>query len=98
MACDSSGKLDFIATADLPQGWKVERQEGVDHLIKQYTFKNFVSAMHFSNDISELAETHNHHPMIVIEWGKVSLHWWTHTAKGITTLDLRLAKLSDELN
>jgi 4a-hydroxytetrahydrobiopterin dehydratase len=96
MACDSSGKLDSLATADLPDGWRVEQQDEIDHLIKQYRFKNFVSAMHFSNEIAELAEIHNHHPMIITEWGKVSLHWWTHTARGITALDLKLAQLCDE--
>ena len=97
MACDSSGKLDSIAAADLAAGWGVEQQDGIDHLIKQYKFKNFVSAMHFSNEIAELAEIHNHHPTIITEWGKVTLHWWTHTAKGITALDLKLAELSDSL-
>ncbi|OUS39556.1 hypothetical protein A9R00_09420 [Oleispira antarctica] len=97
MACDSSGKLDSLATSDLPDGWGIEQQGGIDHLIKQYKFKNFVSAMHFSNEIAELAEIHNHHPMIMTEWGKVTLHWWTHTAKGITALDLKLAGLSDGL-
>lgn len=97
MACDSSGKLESLMAADLPDGWIIEPLDEIDHLIKQYDFKNFVRAMHFSNEIAELAEIHNHHPMIIIEWGKVSLHWWTHTAKGITALDLKLAKLSDEL-
>jgi|TARA_B110000438_G_scaffold80230_1_gene80227 4a-hydroxytetrahydrobiopterin dehydratase len=95
MACDSSGTLDSLAAADLPDGWRIEQHDEIDHLIKQYRFKNFVSAMHFSNEIAELAELYNHHPMIVTEWGKVSLHWWTHTAKGITELDLKLARLSD---
>ena len=53
--------------------------------------------MHFSNEIAELAELYNHHPMMIIEWGKVTLHWWTHTAKGISALDIKLAQLSNEL-
>lgn len=97
MACDSSGKMDSLSAEDLPEGWLVEQENGIDHLMKRYRFKNFVSAMHFSNEIAELAEMHNHHPMIITEWGQVSLHWWTHTANGITELDLKLARLSDEL-
>jgi len=97
MACDSGGKLDSIASVALPNGWVVEQQAGIDHLIKQYKFKSFVSAMRFSNEIAELAEIHNHHPTIITEWGKVTLHWWTHTAKGITALDLKLAELCDSL-
>ena len=96
MACDSNSKLDQVNTEDLPTGWQITPCEGVDHLIKEFKFKNFVSAMRFSNEIAELAELHNHHPLIMTEWGKVTLHWWTHTAKGISALDIKLSRLCDE--
>jgi 4a-hydroxytetrahydrobiopterin dehydratase len=98
MSCDSKGKLNEISTECIPAGWKLVQIEGIDHLRKEYSFKNFIKAMHFSNEVAELAELHNHHPMIISEWGKVTLHWWTHTANGITPLDLNLAQLCDELN
>ena len=97
MACDSNGKIDDISAENIPAGWQVIHVEAIDHLIKAYKFKNFVSAMHFSNEIAELAELHNHHPLIMTEWGKVTLHWRTHTAKGISALDIKLAQLCDEL-
>lgn len=97
MACDANSKLETILDSDIPEGWQVIQQEGIDRLVHAYKFKNFVSAMHFANEISELAELHNHHPMMIIEWGRVTLHWWTHTAKGISALDIKLARLSNEL-
>lgn len=96
MAC-SADKLDTLSIENLPSDWQVTATEGIDQLVREFKFKNFVLAMRFSNEIGELAELHNHHPMIVIDWGKVTLHWWTHTAKGISALDIKLAELSNEL-
>jgi 4a-hydroxytetrahydrobiopterin dehydratase len=97
MACDAE-KLDNLSLQDIPQGWQITSIEGVERLVQMFKFKNFVTAMRFSHEIGELAELHNHHPMIITEWGKVTLHWWTHTAKGISALDIKLAQLSNELN
>ncbi len=97
MACDINSRLDNLATGDIPFGWQCVSEDGIERLIKSFKFKNFVTAMHFSNEIAELAELHNHHPMIITEWGKVTLHWWTHSAKGISALDIKLSRLSNEL-
>jgi 4a-hydroxytetrahydrobiopterin dehydratase len=97
MACDASGKIEALAEKDIPEGWIIEQHGGIDRLVRAFKFKNFVTAMHFSNEIAELAELHNHHPMMITEWGKVTLHWWTHTAKGISALDIKLAHLSSDL-
>jgi 4a-hydroxytetrahydrobiopterin dehydratase len=97
MVCDAK-KLDNLSLQDVPDGWQVVSIEGIERLVKSFKYKNFVTAMHFSNEIAELAELHNHHPMIISEWGKVTLHWWTHTAKGISDLDIKLAQLSNELS
>jgi 4a-hydroxytetrahydrobiopterin dehydratase len=97
MVCDAK-KLDDLSSQDIPDGWQVVSIEGVERLVKSFKYKDFVTAMHFSNETAELAELHNHHPMIISEWGKVTLHWWTHTAKGISDLDIKLAQLSNELS
>jgi 4a-hydroxytetrahydrobiopterin dehydratase len=97
MVCDAK-KLDDLSLQDIPDGWQVVSIEGVERLVKSFKYKDFVTAMHFSNEMAELAELHNHHPMIISEWGKVTLHWWTHTAKGISDLDIKLAQLSNELS
>jgi 4a-hydroxytetrahydrobiopterin dehydratase len=97
MVCDAK-KLDDLSLQNIPDGWQVVSIEGIERLVKSFKYKNFVTAMHFSNEIAELAELHNHHPMIISEWGKVTLHWWTHTAQGISELDIKLAQLSNELS
>ena len=43
----------------------------------------------------ELAEDANHHPDIDIRYTKISFHLSTHSAGGITPLDLKLAATID---
>ena len=69
--------------------------QGVAHLQCTFTFSNFVDALRFANVVGALAETANHHPMLAIEWGKVEVHWWTHTIKGLHHNDFVMAARTD---
>lgn len=66
-------------------------------LERQFTFGNFAESLSFVNRVGELAEAENHHPDIRIEYSRVTLRWWTHTAGGITDRDRELAARSAEL-
>lgn len=65
----------------------------------EYTFRfgDFVAALAFVNKVGELAEAENHHPDIAINYNRVTLRWWTHTAGGITDRDRELAEKASEL-
>jgi 4a-hydroxytetrahydrobiopterin dehydratase len=66
-------------------------------LERTFAFESFLDALAFVNRVGELAEAENHHPDIRIDYRKVTLRWWTHTAGGITDRDRELASLSAEL-
>jgi 4a-hydroxytetrahydrobiopterin dehydratase len=51
----------------------------------------FAGALAFVNAVGELAEAMDHHPDIDIRWNTVTLTLSTHSAGGITELDLALA-------
>lgn len=68
-----------------------------DALERTFVFGNFAEALAFVNRVGELAETENHHPDIRIDYSRVTLRWWTHTAGGITDRDRDLAARSAEL-
>ena len=57
--------------------------------------KNFAEALAFVNEVGALAEARDHHPDIDIRWNTVSLALVTHSAGGITELDLELAGAID---
>ena len=73
-----------------PDGWT----EVDDALERTFTFGDFVGALAFVNRVAELAEAENHHPDIAINYNRVTLRWWTHTAGGITDRDRELAEKS----
>ena len=74
-------------------GWT--ESEGA--LERTFAFKDFREALGFVNEVGELAEAENHHPDIAINYNKVTLRWWTHTAGGITDRDRELAKKTTAL-
>ena len=66
-------------------------------LERTFTFDGFRDALTFVNRVGDLAEAENHHPDIAIDYNRVTLRWWTHTAGGITDRDRELAEKSAEL-
>ena len=77
--------------------WQVKEVEGMKRLERVFKFKNFAQALEFTNKIGKIAEEENHHPLIVTEWGKVTLDWWTHKIGGLHRNDFIMAARSDEL-
>ncbi len=64
-------------------------------LTKEFSFKDFKSALSFVNKVGELAELVNHHPDIELSWGKVKVSLTTHSEKKVTNKDRDLAKQID---
>lgn len=77
--------------------WEVIVIDNIMRLKREFQFKDFVSAMAFSNQVGEIAEQAGHHPAILTEWGRVTVSWWTHKIKGLHKNDLILAARTDEL-
>ena len=79
------------------QNWQLKEIEGILRLEKVYKCKNFVEALAFVNKIGELAEQEDHHPLIVLEWGRVTVQWWTHVVKGLHKNDFIMAAKTDAI-
>ena len=47
--------------------------------------------------VGESAEAEGHHPVIVTEWGRVTVTWWTHKIKGLHRNDFIMAAKMDKL-
>jgi 4a-hydroxytetrahydrobiopterin dehydratase len=78
-------------------GDSVWRQEG-ESLIRDYEFKDFVSAIAFVNRVADVAEEHNHHPDILVHgWNKVRLELTTHSEGKLTDNDRAMAERIDAL-
>ena len=79
---------------DLPN-WSVDRVDGMDQLAAEYRFADFAAALAFVNRVGELAEAENHHPKLVLEWGRAEVRWWTHSIGGLHMNDFIMAARSD---
>ena len=82
------------ATAQL-SGWSAA--EGRDAIAKSFKFKDFREAMAFSGQLTQVINEEDHHPVLLIEWGQVTVTWWTHKIKGLHRNDFIMAAKTDEM-
>ncbi len=80
----------------VPQWVTIERDE-IKRLERVYKFKDFVTALAFTNKVGELAEEEGHHPAILTEWGRVGVAWWTHKINGLHRNDFIMAAKTDNI-
>lgn len=81
-------------SAQIPD-WSIIEVDGVKRLVKQFKFSNFIEALAFTNQVGELAESQDHHPAILTEWGQVEVSWWSHKIKGLHRNDFIMAAHTD---
>ena len=77
--------------------WKIAEDEGIHRLVRAYRFKNFGEALAFTNAVGEIAESENHHPDLLTEWGRVTVTWWSHKIKGLHVNDFVMAAKTDTI-
>jgi 4a-hydroxytetrahydrobiopterin dehydratase len=68
------------------------------HLLKSFSFPDFVTALAFVNQAGAIAEKEGHHPDLFLSWGKVEVKIWTHKINGLTESDFILAAKIDQLH
>jgi 4a-hydroxytetrahydrobiopterin dehydratase len=78
------------------EDWSIE-EESINKLVKTYNFAHYADSVSFTNKIADLAETEDHHPKIVLQWGSVKLEWWSHKIKGLHLNDFICAAKSDKI-
>ena len=61
-------------------------------LIKSFQFSSFMGAINFVNDVANIAERLDHHPIITINWKTVKLSLKSFDVDSITKRDITLAK------
>jgi 4a-hydroxytetrahydrobiopterin dehydratase len=77
--------------------WEIINTGTYESLEKSFSLPDFSEGIKFAAAIAELANAQDHHPEIVISWGKVNVRWWTHTVKGLSENDFIMAAKIDKL-
>ena len=47
--------------------------------------------------VANLAESEDHHPKIILEYGSVEVFWWSHKIKGLHKNDFICAAKTDQI-
>lgn len=81
---------------EIPE-WEIIQEEGQQRLNRVFSTKNFVLAQALANAIGEYAEQVGHHPRLIVEWGRLTVTWWSHKIGGLHRNDFICAARSDEL-
>ena len=77
--------------------WQIQKNDGIDRLICAFSFDNYLAGLKFVLKVANLAEEEDHHPEITLEWGKVTVSWWSHKIKGLHRNDFIAAAKTDNL-
>jgi 4a-hydroxytetrahydrobiopterin dehydratase len=70
---------------------------GTDRLTRSMEFADFPTAVQFINVLAPRCEALDHHPDLALRWRWVDVELSTHSAGGVTALDLQLAEIVDEV-
>lgn len=83
-----------MAMKKLP-GWRLS--EGRDGICKTFKFKDFRAAFAWMTNVAMKAEKMDHHPEWFNVYNQVEVTLTTHSAKGLTGLDVDLATYMDSV-
>jgi 4a-hydroxytetrahydrobiopterin dehydratase len=81
------------ALADLDPGWSGTPQK----LSRTIEFADFTTAAEFVHRIAPRCDQMDHHPDLALSWRRVVVELSTHSAGGVTELDVTLAGIVDEV-
>ena len=80
--------------SQLSKQWYINKS---NHLKTSQSFSNFKQALLYTNQVAEIAEKEQHHPLIQLQWGKVDITIWTHSIQNLSKNDFILAAKIDQL-
>ena len=94
MAPELLNKEDIAARLSaLHADWSGDPQQ----LSRSIEFADFPTAVEFINRLAPQCEELDHHPDLALRWRWVDVVLSTHSAGGVTNLDLSLAGIVDEV-
>lgn len=83
----------------LPQvrAWNLVEERGELRLQRRVKTPGFMGAIKLANQIAEIAEMNDHHPTLLIEYGWLTITWWTYGIGGLHKNDFIMAAKTDRL-
>ena len=66
-------------------------------LFRKYEFDTFMEAIDFINQVAEIADAMDHHPLITNVYNTIEFELWSHDKNTITDSDYSLAEAIESL-
>ena len=66
-------------------------------IFKEFKFKNYRQSFAFTSQVAMLSEKKNHHPTIILDYGKVVIKLISHDVNTVTERDIDLANQIDKI-
>jgi len=77
--------------------WEKILENNIMKIQRVYTFKNYEASLVFTNKVAALAQKECHHPSILLEWGRVTVTYWTHAINALHKNDFICAAKTEKL-
>lgn len=75
--------------------WRLIEDQGVRKLMRRYDMGDYRRSLALVNAIAELAESEEHHPVMLVEYSRVTIWWWTHKIDDLHLNDFIMAAKCD---
>lgn len=99
-ACNADAKvLSAIEIKTLlveVEGWELITEDNIQKLKRTFNTGNYAKSMTFTNAVASLAEESDHHPLLIVEYGRVTVIWWSHKIKGLHLNDFIMASRTSD--
>ncbi len=79
------------------EGWRLDGDGTAVVIQKNFRFADFAQTMGFVNAVAWLAQTHDHHPELMVQFGSCTVRYNTHEVAGLSQADFDAAAAVDAL-
>jgi len=76
--------------------WQLIEDQGIRKLMRLYGTGNYRRSLALVNAVAELAESEGHHPVMLVEYSRVTIWWWTHKINDLHLNDFIMAAKCDQ--
>ncbi|WP_010514542.1 4a-hydroxytetrahydrobiopterin dehydratase [Leptospira licerasiae] len=82
---------------ELPTTWEIVTANIVPKIVRVYKLPQYQDGIKIITDLANLANDMDHHPEILFSYGFIRVELYTHTLKGLSSLDLQFAITAENL-
>ena len=81
----------------IPEWKSGKNDKSVPYIERVKHASKYMEGIDFVHKVAEAAEANNHPPDIHINYKRISVRYWTHTASGVTLADVQMAQKINSL-